>query len=182
MGDPYPYIREGEINASFWALPDPGLGKPGLYIDNGLYEVPGPAFAPLFSPTTRMTQDANAAAVQADKPANLWSIFTNTAGAFKGATDDLIGAITHTWSDPDTGQVNFGTGPDVGRKWTETVGTMTDFLQQMPGLFNTGYDPAPGQEPVIPAMPAAQTAPALGGIPAWAILAVVLLLAMGRRS
>lgn len=180
MGNPFPYLRTSEISEAWWWLPEPGLGKPGPYVDPGLYDVPGPAFAPLFSAETRLTQDAQAAAVQNDKPADLVSIFTGAVTAAKSASDDLIGAITHTWTDPDTGKVNFGTGPNVGPKWVETAGTVSGFLQQLPGLFNTGYEPAPGNVPTVPAMPAVGT---LGGLPAWVILAGLgLLLFAGRRK
>jgi hypothetical protein len=159
MGDPWPYIQTSEMSPVFSWLPAADLGKPGPYIDPGLYDVPGPAYAPLFSTQTRMTQDARDAGVQEARLSN--------------ATDDLLGAITKTWLDPDTGRVHFGTGLDVGRKFDETILAGQQFATQMPGLFNTAYEPAPGAEPKIAPMGALDTSNVTGLI----LIALLVLLA-----
>jgi len=163
-----PYQRTSE--AGLWALDNGNgqVGKPGRYEDPDLWSNLTAAFASLFSPDVRMQEDQEAAAEQGATPpaenkawySGLISPFTESEKRWSGMTADFLGTVTTTWTDPDTGKFYYGSGPEVGQQIETTYGALGKMWQGMRGLFNTAYDPDPGNEPKVNALPGQQPTPA----------------------
>lgn len=163
-----PYTRTSE--AGLWAIDNGNgqIGKPGRYEDPDLWARLSAAFAPLFSPDVRLKQDA-AQATEQGATRQWWEPLvepvTSSQKRWTGMTADFLGTVTTTWTDPDTGKFYYGSGPEVGQQVETTFGAIGTIWQGMRGLFNTAYDPDPGHEPKVNALPGQQPTAeqALGG-------------------
>lgn len=178
----YPYVRNSE--AGPWGLvgSEGQLGKPGAYQDPGLWE-PIESTHTQFFPQARMTQDAQISQTMGDtNPQNpvsyLIGTFQKSLEKFSTITTHLLTNVDRTWRDPDTGDIHFGTGEIYGRTFDQTVAAGAQWLQQMRGLFNWGYDPP---KPILISQPGDMGTP-VGQANAIKILGVVLLIlwALGR--
>jgi hypothetical protein len=129
----FPYIRTSEHGRAFLTQ-STGIGKPGPYIDPGLYSDRSIADAYDWSFPFRVTQDRRTARAMGDQTpqdpiGGLVDRFSEAAGQFEQVTGDVISAVSKIWGDPDTGDVHFGSGPivsegvyrDAQGKWSPAI-------------------------------------------------------------
>jgi len=169
--------RTSEYN--LWGLVQSAgnVGKPGRYEDPDLFKGITQAFTQLI-PAARYNADERLAETMGvtNPQASVSGIASGVSGLLSGfqtITEELLHGVDSVWRDPDTGDINTGTGATTGRKFAETVTIGGQWLQQARGFFNTGYEGP--NEPVQTAAANNSVGNATNGIP-MAALAVAALL------
>jgi len=149
------------------------VGKPGRYEDPALFTWPSQAFDQ-FWPDLRMSADADAGRVQnvANPQASQAGGLGGLLGSLSTITDQLVKTVDSVWKNPDTGEIHFGSGAQLGKQFNETVTAGNTWFQQARGMFGIGLPSEDDGMPVPAAGPVANVGG--GGLALFVIAAVIL--------
>jgi len=117
-------------------------GQPGDYGTPSLFESITSVYKQLY-PAGQSESDKKIAADLNVTPATASNVGDWRAGLgqFSTFASELAGNITAIWQNPDTGDINVGTGGTTGQPIRELSSAVGGILQQARGLFNLSYPP-----------------------------------------